>query len=146
MNRPSSRRASEETEPPAYSDLYSRDDSVMDRIVVSLNLDDADDLDDDDDLHPYLHHHHHPQHYVRQICDGVGTLVHSATLVDDDVDNYGEFDYYDDDYDDDAEDHLHHCHQCQICDGVGTLVHSATLADVSLEGFLHDQVDNTHMS
>ena len=65
----------------------------MDRIVVSLNLDDA------DDLHPHLHHHHHPQHYIRQICDGVGTLVHSATL-----------------------------------------------ADVSLEGFLHDQVDNTHMS
>ena len=43
MNRPSSRRASEETEPPAYSDLYSRDDSLMDRIVVSLNVDD--DLD-----------------------------------------------------------------------------------------------------
>ena len=35
LTRLSSRRASEETEPPAYSELYSRDDSVMDRIVVS---------------------------------------------------------------------------------------------------------------
>ena len=35
LPRLSSRRASEETEPPAYSELYSRDDSVMDRIVVS---------------------------------------------------------------------------------------------------------------
>jgi hypothetical protein len=31
---PGSRRPSEETEPPAYSELYSREDSQLDRIVV----------------------------------------------------------------------------------------------------------------
>jgi len=46
--RPES-RLSEETEPPAYSELYTRENSEMDRIVI---------------------------------CDGVSTLVHSATLAD----------------------------------------------------------------
>ena len=82
VTRPVSRRASEETEPPAYSDLYSRDDSLMDRIVVSLDLDydddryygDDDNNDDDQDGN------------------------------DEDDDDHGGCDYQDDDNDDDEDD------------------------------------------
>ena len=57
-----------ETEPPAYSDLYSRENSQLDRLVVSLQS--------------AVQLTRTSYSLGVQICDGVSTLVHSSTMSD----------------------------------------------------------------